>query len=178
VAFPLKFPSILSELNFLSVLCLLNFTSGYRVPLHEQTGRGAWDNIRAFTFSLYLSSATGQGDLLSAKGMKTMSEQQVAQHMGVSIHVERPHETIPGVTVGELGGPIYDVVKLISSTLTETGQILDASGYSDLGSLVLESLKEGGKVDPDASLGIVLERVGRMFNLAKYLILNSLQIAC
>ncbi|OAX36088.1 hypothetical protein K503DRAFT_721947 [Rhizopogon vinicolor AM-OR11-026] len=161
VAFPLKFSSILSELNFLSVLCLLNFASGYRVPLHEQTGRGAWDNIRAFTFSLYLSSATGQGDLLSAKGMKTMSEQQVAQHMGVTIHVERPHESIPGLTVGELGGPIYDVVKLISSTLTETGQILDNSGYSELGSLVLESLKEGGKADPDASLGVVLERLVR-----------------
>ncbi|KAG2140447.1 hypothetical protein BD769DRAFT_1430150 [Suillus cothurnatus] len=161
LAFPLKFPSLLSELNFLSVLSLLNFASGYRVPLHEQTGRGAWDNIRAFTFSLYLSSASGQGDLLSAKGMKTMSEQQVAQHMGVSIHVERPHEKIPGVTVGELGGPIYELVKLISSTLTETGQILDAAGYSELGGFVLESLKEGAKVDPSASLGIVLERLVR-----------------
>lgn len=161
LAFPLKFPSLLSELNFLSVLSLLNFASGYRVPLHEQTGRGAWDNIRAFTFSLYLSSATGQGDLLSAKGMKTMSEQQVAQHMGVTIHIERPHEKIPGVTVGELGGPIYELVKLISSTLTETGQILDASGYSDLGGFVLESLKEGAKADPSASLGIVLERLVR-----------------
>ncbi|KAG2128619.1 uncharacterized protein EDB93DRAFT_167747 [Suillus bovinus] len=161
LAFPLKFPSLLSELNFLSVLSLLNFASGYRVPLHEQTGRGAWDNIRAFTFSLYLSSATGQGDLLSAKGMKTMSEQQVAQHMGVKIHVERPHEKIPGVTVGELGGPIYELVQLISSTLTETGQILDTSGYSELGGFVLESLKEGAKADPSASLGIVLERLVR-----------------
>lgn len=161
LAFPLKFPSLLSELNFLSVLSLLNFASGYRVPLHQQTGRGAWDNIRAFAFSLYLSSATGQGDLLSAKGMKTMSEQQVAQHMGVNIHVERPHETIPGVTVGELGGPIYELVKLISSTITETGQILDASGYSELGGFVLESLKEGAKADPSTSLGIVLERLVR-----------------
>ncbi|KAG1844170.1 hypothetical protein DFJ58DRAFT_803049 [Suillus subalutaceus] len=161
LAFPLKFPSLLSELNLLSVLSLLNFASGYRVPLHEQTGRGAWDNIRAFTFSLYLSSATGQGDLLSAKGMKTMSEQQVAQHMGVTIHVERPHEKIPGVTVGELGGPIYELVKLINSTLTETGQILDAAGYSELGGFVLESLKEGAKADPSASLGIVLERLVR-----------------
>ncbi|KAG1771145.1 hypothetical protein EV702DRAFT_655950 [Suillus placidus] len=161
LAFPLKFPSILSELNFISVLSLLNFASGYRVPLHEQTGRGAWDNIRAFTFSLYLSSATGQGDLLSTKGMKTMSEQQVAQHMGVTIHVERPHEKISGVTVGELGGPIYELVKLISSTLTETSQILDASGYSELGGFVLESLKEGAKADPSASLGIVIERLVR-----------------
>lgn len=161
LAFPLNFPSLLSELNFLSVLSLLNFASGYRVPLHEQTGRGAWDNIRVFAFSLYLSSATGQGNLLSAKGMKTMSEQQVAQHMGVTIHVERPHEKIPGLTVGELGGPIYELVKLISSTLIETGQILEASRYSDLGSFVLESLKEGAKADPSASLGIVLERLVR-----------------
>lgn len=107
-----------------------------------------------------------------------MSEQQVAQHMGVTVHVERPHESIPGVTVGELGGPIYEVVKLISSTLTETGQILDASGYSELGSLVLESLKEGGKAGVNASLGIVLERVGRAFNLAEYLTINLFETAC
>lgn len=107
-----------------------------------------------------------------------MSEQQVAQHMGVTIHVERPHEKIPGLTVGELGGPIYELVKLISSTLIETGQILEASRYSDLGSFVLESLKEGAKADPSASLGIVLERVGRdFFTPRNHRITNTFELA-
>ncbi|KAF8135636.1 hypothetical protein EV363DRAFT_1321178 [Boletus edulis] len=151
--FPLKFPSVLSELNFLSVLCLLNFASGYRVPLHEQTGRGAWDNIRALVFNMYLSSVTGQGDLLSAKGMKKLTPQQIAELMSVKIYVERPHETLPGVTIGELGGHVYDLVKLISTTLNETGEILERLGMPDLGSFVLQSLTSkrsgGGDVTVD-----------------------------
>ncbi|KIJ18968.1 hypothetical protein PAXINDRAFT_128203 [Paxillus involutus ATCC 200175] len=138
--FPLNFPSVLSELNLLCVLSLLNFASGYRVPLHQQTGRGAWDNIRALAFGLYLSSVTGQDDLLAAKGMRSITPQQVAEFLSVKIHVERPHEELPGVTVGELGGPIYELVNLISTTLNETGEILEQSGVPDLGSFVLRSL--------------------------------------
>ncbi|KIJ67591.1 hypothetical protein HYDPIDRAFT_108450 [Hydnomerulius pinastri MD-312] len=140
--FPLNFPSSISELNFLSVLSLLNFASGYRVPLHEQTGRGAWDNIRALAFGLYISSATGQGDLLSAKGMQSVTPQQIAELMSVKIHIERPHDKIQGITVGELGGPIYEVVNLISKTLNETGELLlKHSEGMDLGTFVLQSLQ-------------------------------------
>lgn len=158
--FPLKFPSVLSELNFLSVLCLLNFASGYRVPLHEQTGRGAWDNIRALAFSMYLSSATGQGDLLSTKGMRTVTPQRIAELMSVEIYVERSHETLPGVTVGELGGRVYDLVKLISSTLNETGEILEQSGMPDLGSFVLRSLTSKRTGGGDVTVDDVLKDVG------------------
>lgn len=158
--FPLKFPSVLSELNFLSVLCLLNFASGYRVPLHEQTGRGAWDNIRALTFGMYLSSVTGEDDLLSAKSMKAVTPQQVAELMSVKIYVERSHETIPGVTVGELGGPVYDLVKLISTTLNETGEILGQSGMPNLGSFVLRSLTSNRPGGGNVTVDDVLKDVG------------------
>ncbi|KIK81242.1 hypothetical protein PAXRUDRAFT_832980 [Paxillus rubicundulus Ve08.2h10] len=160
--FPLKFPSVLSELNLLCVLSLLNFASGYRVPLHQQTGRGAWDNIRALAFGLYLSSATGQDDLLSAKGMKSITPQQVAEFLSVNIHVERPHEELPGVTIGELGGPIYELVNLIRTTLNETGEILEQSGVPDLGSFVLRSLtskRSGG----NASVDDILEELVSAF---------------
>ncbi|KAG9316426.1 hypothetical protein JVU11DRAFT_2460 [Chiua virens] len=89
---------------------------------------------------MYLSSATGQGDLLTAKGMRNVTPQQIAELMSVKIYVERSHETLPGVTVGELGGSVYDLVKLIASTLNETGEILERSGMADLGSFVLRSL--------------------------------------
>ena len=158
--FPLKFPSVLAELNFLSVLCLLNFASGYRVPLHEQTGRGAWDNIRALAFGMYLSSATGQGDLLTAKGMRTIKPQQIAELMSIKIYVERSHETLPGVTVGELGGPMYDLAKLISTTLNETGEILERSGLPDLGSFVLRSLTSKRSGGRDVTVDDILNDVG------------------
>ncbi|KAJ3538144.1 hypothetical protein NM688_g6561 [Phlebia brevispora] len=169
---PLNFPSVASELNILSLLSLLNFASGYRVPLHEATGRGAFDSIRAFVFTLFLSDSTGaEGDLLSARGMKSIDEGKVADLMGVAdkIHVDKPHETIPGVVVGELGGPVWEVVQMVTKVMNETGDVLVKGGYPDLGSFVLEALKEGekarkdkdneGKVD--AECDVILERLVR-----------------
>lgn len=160
--FPLNFPSIHSEINFLSILSLLNFASGYRVPLHHQTGRGAWDNIRALMFGLYITSSTSQGSLLTAKGMQTITVHQVADLMSVNLHVEKPHSEIPGLIVGKLGGPIFDLVKLIVTTLHETGEVLESIGELDLGSFVIKSLKEGDakqSADPNASVDVVLSKI-------------------
>ncbi|KZT04688.1 uncharacterized protein LAESUDRAFT_737883 [Laetiporus sulphureus 93-53] len=170
---PLNFPSALVELNLISILSLLNFGSGYRVPLHTATGRGAFDNIRAFVFGLYISSATGtgEGDYLSAKGMRDIREHTVADLMGVaeSVHVERAHESIPAVTVGELGGPVWELVQLVTETMNETGSVLVDTGYPDLGSFVLEALKEGERAkhassgdDPNIDCDVVLERLVRV----------------
>lgn len=160
LALPLNFSSSLDELNVLSVLSLLNFASGYRVPLHAQTGRGAWDSVRALVFSLYITSATGEGDLLSAKGLKSHNASKISELMGVNLHVERAHDTIPGVVVGELGGPLYNLVNQIVSVLNETGDILLNNGYANLGSFVAEALKESAKApDGEAALEMVLEKV-------------------
>ncbi len=165
LALPLNFPSPLSELNLLSILALLNIASGYRVSLHRATGRGAWDSIRAFVYGLYLSSASdGEGDLLSARGMQTLSEAKIAELLGVSLHIERQHESIQGLTIGEVGGPGWELVQLLRTLLTETGKILVDGGYPNLGSFVAESLKEGEKAsrersDPAAAADVVLERV-------------------
>ncbi|KAJ8494553.1 hypothetical protein ONZ45_g13203 [Pleurotus djamor] len=165
LALPLNFPSVVSELNLIAILSLLNFGSGFRVPLRQATGRGAWDNIRALVFSMFIMSTTGDEDYLSARGMKAITTQKVAELMGVSVHVEKPHESIPGITVGTLGGPMYDLVKLIAHTLNETGGVLVASGYPDLGTFVIEALKEGAKVASkvhgDAEVDLILDRVVR-----------------
>ncbi|KAI5835832.1 hypothetical protein K523DRAFT_325976 [Schizophyllum commune Tattone D] len=165
LALPLRFSSPLAELNFLSVLALLNFASGYRTPLHAETGRGAWDNIRALAFALHIESAGDAGELLSAEGMRSIGDGKVAELLRVNVHLERAHETIPGVTVGELGGPLYELVRLITKTLNETGERLIEMGYPDLGTLVVEALKAGGKArkedDPDAEVDKVLEQIVR-----------------
>ncbi|KIY46021.1 hypothetical protein FISHEDRAFT_47841 [Fistulina hepatica ATCC 64428] len=158
--FPLNFPSALAELNFLSVLSLLNFASGYRVPLHAQTGRGAWDNMRALVFGMYISA---EGDLLSARGMQSVSDTQIAELLHVDMHVERAHAAIPGLVLGELGGPMHELVTLIRCTLNETGDILVRGGYPSLGSLVVEALKSGHRLratkGPVAELDAVLEQI-------------------
>ena len=169
MAMPLNFPSVLAELNVLSLLSLLNFASGYRVPLHQATGRGAFDNIRAFVFSLYISSSVGdEGDLLSARGMQAIEVGKVADLMGVAgkIHIDKPHGSLPGVTVGELGGPVWEVVEMVTRVLRETGDFLVNSGYQDLGAFVLEALKEGEKArrrnddsQENPECDVILERV-------------------
>jgi len=90
-----------------------------------------------------------------------MTMTKVAELMGVSLHIERPQENIPGVVVGELGGPMYELVKQITEVLTQTGDILVSGGYPNLGSFVLEALKEAGRSASQdlASLEVILERV-------------------
>lgn len=133
------------------------------MDLHTQTGRGAWDSIRGLLFAMYISSVPGEEDLLSARGLRTLQTPKIAEMMGITLHIEHSHETIPGVTVGELGGPLYDLVNLITSVLNETGQILAESGYANLGLFVAEALQQGGKVlsstGNDAAIEVILERV-------------------
>jgi len=152
---PLKYPSIAAELNVLSILTVLNIASGYRVPLHKATGRGAYDNIRVLVMGLYLSS-TVEVDYMSAKGMVALDHQKIADLMGVleHIHVEAPHKSLPGIVMGELGGPIFELVRIITKILNETGQELQNGGYPDLGTFLLEALKKA-KGDPD----VVLQQV-------------------
>ena len=61
---------------------------------------------------------------------------------GVSIHVEKPHPTIEGITVGELGGPVYELLVMIRTVLNQTGYILEQRGYPDLGSFVIQAFKD------------------------------------
>ncbi|PVF93836.1 hypothetical protein CPB86DRAFT_789718, partial [Serendipita vermifera] len=164
---PLQFPTTLSEINLISVLSILNFAHTYRVPLKKATGRGAYDSIRALMFGLYLSS-DDDSDLLSAKGLKELSSARIAELMQLTnhIHVEKSHPTIPGLTIGELGGPLYEMVSAITNVLNETGSILVTGGHASLGEFVLASLKKGklddeenGRVDPE----VVLDELIRTF---------------
>ncbi|KAJ6497883.1 hypothetical protein C8R45DRAFT_143460 [Mycena sanguinolenta] len=182
LAMPLNFPSAGAELNLLSVLSLLNFGSGYRSPLHAETGHGAWDCMRAFAFSLYITSSVEE-DLLSARGIQNISEARVAELMRVNVHIERPHETLQHVTIGELGGPMYDLVKLVTQVLNETGRILVDTGYLDLGMFVLEALKEGRKAmsaeNSHADVEVILERLVRAFPAFQDMaVVNGQQIFC
>ena len=91
--------------------------------------------------------------------MKGITIDKVASLMQMPTHTERAHESIPGVVVGELGGPLYDLVKIVTSTLNETGAILLSQGYPDLGSFVLEALREGERVGKRRGGGVDIEVV-------------------
>jgi hypothetical protein len=114
--------------------------------------------------SLFItSSAEGDGDLLSAKAMRAITAQKVAELMQLPTHIERPHESIPGIVVGELGGPLYELINLVTTILNETGEVLSSQGYPDLGSFVLEALREGENIGKKqgggVDINVVLEKV-------------------
>ncbi|KAG9078289.1 hypothetical protein FS749_009729, partial [Ceratobasidium sp. UAMH 11750] len=160
VNFPLAFPSIKAELNFLGTLALLNFASGYRAPLHAATGRGAYDTIRILVMGMYIDSDSG---LMSAQGWDRLTTTQIASLMNLSLHEEKPHPTIPGLVIGELGGPLNELVGLIVTTLKEAGQVLIKGGYDDLGAFVVEALEEAKRVGESQGTGpspdLIVERL-------------------
>ena len=88
--------------------------------------------------------------------MVALDHQKVAGLVGVlqHIHVEAPHESIPGLVVGELGGPIFELVQVITKISNDTGRVLQSGGYPDLGTFLLEASKKA-KGGPD----IVLQQV-------------------
>ena len=155
---PLRFPSVTAEVNVIAILSILNFAHSYRVPLKDATGRGAYDTMRALVFGLFLSS-NDEADLLSARGLKNLTSGQIADLMQLAghLHVEKKHPTIPGLTIGELGGPLHELVNEVTRVLNETGTILLIGGYPSLGEFVFDALKKGqisenGPVDPEVVL--------------------------
>ncbi|KAG8777394.1 hypothetical protein FRC12_000384 [Ceratobasidium sp. 428] len=160
VNFPLAFPSVKAELNFLATLALLNFASGYRAPLHAATGRGAYDTIRILVMGMYIDSDSG---LMSARGWDQLTTAQIASLMNVSLHEEKAHPTIPGLVVGELGGPLNELVEIIVTTLKEAGQVLIKGGYDDLGAFVVETLEEAKRIGASQGNGpspdLIVERL-------------------
>ncbi|KAL7410582.1 hypothetical protein BDY24DRAFT_399522 [Mrakia frigida] len=164
-SFPLNFPSPLSELNLLSLLALLNFGSSFRAPLHAFHQRGVYDTIRFFVLGLFLSS-TDSDDLLSAKRMSEIGEGQVAGLMGgLPLMVEREHETMKGIVVGEKGGRLSELVGMVTGVLNETGRILLEGGWENLGEFVKEVLEEANeKTNDDAAASeLFVERLVTKF---------------
>lgn len=165
VSFPLKFTSIEDEVNFLAVLSLLNTLSGYREPFHAATGQGAYQNVVKLLFGLYITQPTdGAGEsLLSARGLAGLKGETLEQIWGVSSYTEQPHESLPGVTVGQRGGDMNDVVQLIVGCCNETGKILLDAGYASLGQYVMQVIGEAEKMidseGDDAAADYIVEKV-------------------
>lgn len=132
---PLKFDSLLQEVNLLALLELLNFCSGYRVELKQLTGRGAFDTIRALVLSLHIS----QSDL-SSVGLEKITAHDIASMAQLPVSEDIDHPTLQGV---QLGRPtkLAKMAEDIAHVLSSTGQILRRGGVQTLGAFVIECAK-------------------------------------
>lgn len=145
---PLRFPTPTAELNFLGILALLNALSGYRTAFHKATGSGAYQNVTRLMIGLYIAGSGEAEDrvvasqALTAKGMRDLTEAKLVELLGVSVHEEKPHESLPGVTVGVRGGEMLDAVQLVLKTVQNVGKTLIAKNYASLGAFLVHLMKQ------------------------------------
>ncbi|KAI8644853.1 hypothetical protein BD408DRAFT_383102 [Parasitella parasitica] len=136
IKMPLKFETIEDELNFITVIDLLNFGSGYRVPLHEMTGRGAFDTIRFGAMSFHIG-----GKPMDAESFKNCTIFDIAETFQIPIDREVKHEKLDFVTVSE-----PTVLKSFAAGLTDvlnsTGEYLKAHNYKDLAQFIMQHVRQ------------------------------------
>ena len=129
---PLKFDSLLQEVNLLAILGLLNFCSGYRVELKRLTGRGAFDTIRALVISLHISQTD-----LSSPSLEKLNAVDIASMAQLPISEAKDHPSLQGVQIGS-PTKLAQMAKDIANVLSSTGEILRRGGIQSLGAFVLD----------------------------------------
>ncbi|CAO3583289.1 unnamed protein product [Absidia cylindrospora] len=133
IPMPLKFSTLAEEVNFVAVIDLLNFGSGYRVPLHELAGRGAFDVIRFGVMSFHVG-----GTPMTAEKFKTIDIFDVASIFQLPIEKEVPvKEDMPFMTTNQ-ATPVKPFAQGIVDVLNSTGTFLVDHGYKDLAAFIMD----------------------------------------
>ncbi|CAO3652757.1 unnamed protein product [Cunninghamella blakesleeana] len=145
IRMPVKFNTTADEINFICFIDLLNFGSGYRLPLHELAGRGAFDTIRYGAMSFHIG-----GTPFSAEKFETITIQEVASIFQFPIEKEVHPPNMDFVTLIE-GNELKPFAQGITDVLHSTGKFLKEQGYKDLASFILDITKPLPGKQPSAS---------------------------
>jgi hypothetical protein len=136
IRLPIKFDSMEEELNFVSLIDLLNFGSGYRLELHELADRGAFDTIRYGVMAMHIG-----GIPMDAKTWSEIDIFKVSEIFQFPIDKEVRHETLDFVTLTEPTA-LKPLAVGIASVLNTTGDYLQAHGYKDLAEFILDHARK------------------------------------
>ena len=155
VALPLSFPSTTHQLNLITVLHLVHDTLSdpSNTSYFLSTGATPSDTALRGCMSLYLASDQdwSASNLLGAKGMGTLAPASVAEHFGIRTMVERPHESMPGIVVGEKDEAGQSVIAGLEEMFGDVAERLE--GHFDcVGSAVRYIAEEAGKEGEGAVL--------------------------
>lgn len=127
---PLLFDSKSQEINFIALLQLLNFGSGYRKELHEITGRGAYDTICFGLMNAHISSIK-----LDTVFMKQADLQTIASLFQLPL-LEDNRSIVPSSNSVSARSTLRHLIEQIRDVLIETGLILEHHGFNDMSDLV------------------------------------------
>ncbi|KAG0173758.1 hypothetical protein DFQ28_011251 [Apophysomyces sp. BC1034] len=136
---PVKFETVADEINFIALIDLLNFGSGYRIPLHQLAQRGAFDTIRFGAMSFHIG-----GTPLTAETFKSITAFEVSETFQFPIDREVHPPNMPFVTMTE-PTELKPLADGIASVLNSTGEFLHKHNYKDLASFILDVTKSGGQ---------------------------------
>ncbi|CAO3650889.1 unnamed protein product [Cunninghamella echinulata] len=142
---PVQFDTLAAEINFICFIDLLNFGSGYRLPLHELAGRGAFDTIRYGAMSFHIG-----GTPFSAAKFKSITVQDIASIFQFPIEKEVHPPNMPFVTLVE-PNDLKPFAQGITDVLNSTGTFLEEHGYQDLAAFILDITKPSNNKSPSAS---------------------------
>ncbi|CAO1623105.1 unnamed protein product [Sympodiomycopsis kandeliae] len=170
-AFPLRWDSTASEVNFVALLCVLSNLSSYQSLISQlpASSRTTPSSIpRQLLLGLYLSAppenaSTSAGATLSSSHLSSIGDGQVAELLQLKIHEEKKVEHIPVATLNERGGPGSEIVTKIRETLNRIGDTCIENRYVDLGTFVVETLQQckgvASRESEEAAVGHFISRV-------------------
>ncbi|KAI7868908.1 hypothetical protein BDF14DRAFT_1874459 [Spinellus fusiger] len=130
---PLKFSSMAEEINFIAFIDLLNFGSGYRLPLHAAIDRGAFDTIRFGAMSFHIG-----GTPMTAEKFKDLSAFDISEIFQIPIDRDVHPPDMPFVTMTE-ATELKPLAASIASVLNTTGEFLKDNHYKDMASFILDT---------------------------------------
>ncbi len=130
--FPLKFDTLASELEFLGLLNMLNFASGYRELLHQQTKRGAYSTISYGCIGIHISQTINATFLLNLKLI------DIPALFGFQTHVD--YQLQPGV-YSTKKGPLFPLAEQIVRVCNEAGRTMRARGWKGFADFVVTTVK-------------------------------------
>jgi len=133
----------------------LNFGSGFRHHLHQETGRGAFDTIKFGVMKMYIG-----GMKLNVQFMKTITLDHVSDFFGISVIDKKGEKKINEVLSVPQHSPLLPFLKMIVQTLNESGKILLENGYSDFSKLVRDVLS---KTDPSERASKLVQTLVMLF---------------
>ncbi|MEB3207902.1 MAG: hypothetical protein VKK63_03205 [Synechococcus sp.] len=110
---PVKFDDAQSEINFLALMHLLDFGSGYDDVLRQRTQRDAHETVQYALLGMHISGAR-----LDYHWMKAFSAYSVASFFGFEPMDEE--ELMPGVMVSR-PGVLHPYAQALRETVTKTG---------------------------------------------------------
>lgn len=157
VRLPIRFDSLVDELDYLSVSSLLDFGSGFD-PLLRASGQR--EAAEAVEFGLL--GAAMQGAPLDAAALAGMTRAQVGSLLGITATEER--EVMPGVTLtSPMAGPLAPLLGLAAAALNGTGAALRRQGQASLGAYVLALVQGRAAAGLPPSAGCLVEDLAESF---------------